>query len=321
MKRRAFLGAAAKAGAIAVAAWPHFLRAAFADENATDKERAAKDADHRERLALISDSYRRAQRIGKPLLALIIPGDRSQKWLRGEQLGSWLNHGSPEQRWPLALCEVVCAEMNDLRQLVPTVGLGEPLMVLIETDRVPATVRRLETKLPDGRSENSGVLNNPREWQERERRIDQEIETRIALLAKLLHDAVALDAAMLEQRVAQVRTVLPPEQASVDGPGKKTLRPEEADAMAAVLALAASRADRPQRSAHYNLLADAVDQRLRKQRVPGSYWARHSGCGTTIEGAEDRGAMVACGMGHVPEKSQRFLYFFTVPKRGDLSVF
>ena len=49
---------------------------------------------------------------------------------------------------------------------------------------------------------------------------------------------------------------------------------------------------------------------LKQARVPGSKWAVSGGCGTTIEG-EPRNMMVACGMGHVPVKSRRFLHFFT----------
>ena len=43
--------------------------------------------------------------------------------------------------------------------------------------------------------------------------------------------------------------------------------------------------------------------------VAGSLWGNATGCGTLIEGVE-RNAMYACGMGHVPSRSRRFLYFF-----------
>jgi hypothetical protein len=57
-------------------------------------------------------------------------------------------------------------------------------------------------------------------------------------------------------------------------------------------------------------LAADVRGRLRDKRVPGSKWARSGGCGTTVEGDSD-GIGYACGMGHTPKKSARFLYFFT----------
>ncbi len=57
------------------------------------------------------------------------------------------------------------------------------------------------------------------------------------------------------------------------------------------------------------LAADAK-QKLRAAPPPGAHWARSSGCGTDIEGVRE--SMVDCGMGHVPRKSQRFLYLFSV---------
>lgn len=54
---------------------------------------------------------------------------------------------------------------------------------------------------------------------------------------------------------------------------------------------------------------------LRDDAPSGSHWAHTSGCGpATVEKMKepDDGAVVgvACGMGHVPAKSSRFLYFF-----------
>jgi len=49
--------------------------------------------------------------------------------------------------------------------------------------------------------------------------------------------------------------------------------------------------------------------RLVKQRVPGSHWAHAGGCGTRVEGDDDP-MMVACGMGHTPARSSRFLYLY-----------
>lgn len=58
-------------------------------------------------------------------------------------------------------------------------------------------------------------------------------------------------------------------------------------------------------------LAAQVRARLSKHDVPGARWATSLGCGTTFEhpekGDEDT-AGISCGMGFVPEKSQRFLY-------------
>jgi hypothetical protein len=57
------------------------------------------------------------------------------------------------------------------------------------------------------------------------------------------------------------------------------------------------------------LAADARS-RLRDRPLPGSRWAYGSGCGIAIEGEKDSVGS-DCGMGHVPKKSRRFLYFFS----------
>jgi len=56
--------------------------------------------------------------------------------------------------------------------------------------------------------------------------------------------------------------------------------------------------------------AAEVRARLTKRRVPGSHWANASGCGTTVEDDQPPGLLPACGMGHVPSKSSRFLYLY-----------
>lgn len=335
MKRRAFLDAAAKAGlaaAVTAATWPRFIREAFADEPALEPPpeppkakldgKSVAEAEKRERLAVLSDGYRRAQKAGKPLLVIIIPDDRSKRWQRGEYFGSYINHGTSEQIFALSLCEVICSGMSELRQMVPTVGLGEPLAILVETDRIPATVRRLEARLPDLRTDPAGRPRDMEEYQARERRENEEVDTRIALLSKLIHDAVAANAGMLQQRANQLKSAasaeaLAPIETALREKGKLT--DADADRGAALIALFAQQADKPTRSELHKTLARSVEQRLRKQRVPGSHWARQSGCGTTIEDVRERGPMIACGMGHVPEKSNRFLYFFSVPKIGTLS--
>jgi len=75
-----------------------------------------------------------------------------ERWDRGRGFGELLNHGDDEALATLALAEIVCAPLVQLRALVPSVpadnGGPEPLMVLVETDGVPARVRLLEGKLP-----------------------------------------------------------------------------------------------------------------------------------------------------------------------------
>lgn len=99
-------------------------------------------------LAGVSEAYRTAQRSGRPLLVLVIPDDNGARWERGVAFGAWINHGSEDARVALGLLELTCAPMSALRQLVPQAASGEPLMVLVDPSRVPATARSLDAALP-----------------------------------------------------------------------------------------------------------------------------------------------------------------------------
>ena len=58
--------------------------------------------------------------------------------------------------------------------------------------------------------------------------------------------------------------------------------------------------------------AERVVRTLRAAPPSGSHWANASGCGPArVEGIKDDPNIgYGCGMGHVPSKSSRFLYFF-----------
>jgi hypothetical protein len=68
-----------------------------------------------------------------------------------------------------------------------------------------------------------------------------------------------------------------------------------------------------------------VKRRYVVEPPPGSHWAESSGCGTRVEDTAEEKRIIAerakqghfrpivgigCGMGHVPEKARRFLYYF-----------
>jgi hypothetical protein len=44
---------------------------------------------------------------------------------------------------------------------------------------------------------------------------------------------------------------------------------------------------------------------------PGTHWANGGMCGITVEHAPELSETVDCGMGHVPYRSGRFLYFYS----------
>ncbi len=240
MKRRQILGAASVA--LTAALWPPLVRQAFADDAECNGSPLA-------RIALVATAFRRARASGRSLLVFVIPADDGAKWGRGQVFGELLNHGSDLDLAPLAGSEVVCATMDELRRLVPTAGIGEPLMVLVHPDRVPATTRQLDVVLPE-----VGPFGDET-WEQRERAEDAVSDRRIAALGGLLRQELGSE----DRRAAT--------------------------------------------------LAGEVRARLKDKPPPGTRWANGRGCGVDVEG-EPRMA-IGCGMGHVPKKASRFLYFFS----------
>jgi hypothetical protein len=58
-------------------------------------------------------------------------------------------------------------------------------------------------------------------------------------------------------------------------------------------------------------LAALARARYVKRPPPGTHWANGGTCGITVENAPELSENVDCGMGHVPYRSGRFLYFYT----------
>ncbi|WP_437297197.1 hypothetical protein [Sorangium sp. So ce426] len=254
MKRRHLLGATA--AGLAATAWPAFIRDAFGDGAACDE--TGKPAAAAGSLVQVSAAFRRARQASRALLVFVIPADDSAKWERGHAFGELLNFGADGDLAPLAGVEVVCATMADLKKLVPGAGTGEPLLVVVRTDKVPVVATQLDVAIPsyDGMRRMAG---GGRE--EQLKHDDKVAAQRIGALGALLRKGLGADARDVEARAASVRA------------------------------------------------------RLVKAPPAGARWAIASGCGIDVEGAEDSGLM-ACGMGHVPSKSRRFLYFFSVDGRG-----
>ncbi len=322
MNRRTFLGAASRAAIIA--SWPAWLKTAFAGES---EALAAEEG-----LAVVSEGFRRAQRAGKPLLVLVIPDTGEKKYARGRAFGEFLNHGSRQQHAPLALCEVICASVSQVQKLVPNVGRSSSLLLLIETESLPAEVREIEDKLPEQRryfeftDKELDALMPPKareteeaKWtrrsQARRQLEDRTVNERIQSISAMVSGAVLPSDATLEKRALQQKNHTPTRLVTAVSDKLQTgrddsLTAEELDQCAAQIALFAKTAPQKRQIALHEQLGAAVETKLLRSRVPGSKWAQSGGCGTRIEG-EEQHVMVACGMGHVPAKSRRFLYFFT----------
>lgn len=256
--RRAFLGGAA-AGLLAA---PGFIARAFA---AGRCEPAGKLLG----LRALSAQWRHARETHRPLLAIIIPTGTTARRQRGAAWGELLNGGTDHQLAPLAGVEVVCAKLEDLRLLVPAVGAGDPLCVLLDPASQPVTVRRASVP--------AGVDLYPWQVANEQLRAAEPRRERDRFMGRDVGGAMDR---VVDARIAVMAGVV----ASLVGGAPADVTRAAAD----------------------------VRARIVKPPVPGARWALSGGCGISYETPEpsDDAYGVACGMGHVPAKSMRFLFFF-----------
>jgi len=299
VKRRRFLGTAAAVGAAGLSL-PTWISRAFGQEAATSDNGRDRAAELRD----LSAAYRSAQQNGRPLLVLVVPEDSGARWERAHGFGELLNNGDDGAFLDLSLVDVVCSTMRSLRSLVPQAGSGEPWMVLVEADQHPATARAITVELPE----------NPSQWTERgapdyDQRVEQAIDQRIEILAATLHDALARDDEAIARRARVAEQHL---DAALVRRVHAAIRRGDVPGELLAAAPAVVRAGARGRSAVLTQLASSARERLARTPVPGSAWATSWGCGVTVEGRDDN-IMVGCGMGHVPARSQRFLYWYTSP--------
>jgi hypothetical protein len=234
--------------------WPAWLREAFAEGVACEAGGQGPKPSVTRSAGAVGEAFRRANHDGKRLLVIVIPADDNAKRDRGDVWGELLNFGNDVQLAPLSMVDVVCATVADLTTVVPNEEKGEPLFMVVSTDKVPATVKSFDTPVPehDDAFDRIGKFT----WEQLERRENETSDRRIAVLANLLRSALGAPSVNAAEDAALVRHAL-------------------------------------------------------KDRAPsGTHWAVSSGCGTRIEGVSDNVAF-GCGMGHVPAKSRRFLYFFS----------
>ncbi len=194
MKRRALLVRGSLASVTAAIAAVPLLHAFAQDRVPTDGA-----------LAGLSEAYRSAQRAGRPLLVLVIPEENGARWDRGSALGAFLNTGSDDAMTAVGLCEITCATMTVLRQLVPQAPTGEPLMVLVDPSRVPATVLAIDPALPAEPAPPSSDT----DWATQNARRDAHVDRQIAAIESAVIAALAartgtLDAARRQAARARV---------------------------------------------------------------------------------------------------------------------
>ncbi len=287
MKRRDFVSRFS-GGAAAAVVLPSFLQKAFACPP------AMKSADCAEVPAGADDltaAWQSAVSVGKPLLVILVPADGGQKYQRGELWGEVLNHGSAATWAALGCVEVVCATVAALQPFHNVVVAETDLFVLIETESVPAAARAFTATVPTY-EETWRRGGGGDDWQKRLDKENAISDQRIAIVGALIETAVfgATGAAarpLLAKRVAQTEAARQKRpSATVDDSASLFVQRGE-------------------------LLSvqQAAEQRLKVNRIRGSKWARGGGCGVDVEGDQDN-VGIACGMGHTPQKSSRFLYWF-----------
>jgi hypothetical protein len=285
------------AGGVAAAALPAFLRRAFACPPAIDvhveRDCPAPTTD----IDVVTVAYRAAVAVGKPLLVILVPDDAGRKYDRGHLWGEVLNHAAPSTWEALACCEVVCGSNAAVRQLLNIAVDDDALFAFVETNAVPAVARAVVANVPAYESRlGRGFDTTQGTWEDAVKREREVSEQRIAIVGALVEASVfgapALGSTvrpLLAQRVADARV--------------RNVGINDDDARAAALVVLGEGAR----------AITAAQARLKLKPVRGSKWASSGGCGVDVEG-EDDNVGIACGMGHTPELSRRFLYWF---KKGE----
>jgi hypothetical protein len=213
------------------------------------------------------------------LAVFIIPDERSAAVHRGHQLGSFLMFGPEEALSALGFAEVVCMRMAELRALVPNTPDGDPVLIVIDTAQAPMAMMRFDGPLPVP--------------------FERSLSPELQALAEPEGDPRFIpwrDAqdALQDQRV------------------------EEDIAAVTRVVLAAFAAPLAHASPSERSEALLRTQALLQLSVTGSVWAQENGCGVAVEEAPPSpGPRIIqlgelCGMGHVPERAERFLYFYSV---------
>ena len=251
----------------------------------------------------------RASDAGRPLLVIVIPKPQD-RWLRQQALGAFLNHAGDDALSDLALCDVVCAALSELEAAFPTLRGGDrdPFFVLVETQGDRAVPTRLEVDLPS-----LPTFDEAGSWDALRAAERRAIELRNETISAALRGALSTDADSIRARAARVAAAIA--EGDVEALRRGVARPAElpvelvSRGAAVLLDAAVERGGRAPAEVRAVLARSA---RSRFVEVPpgGAKWARSTGCGADIEG-ETEAFAIACGMAHVPQMAERFLYFLS----------
>jgi hypothetical protein len=248
----------------------------------------------------------------RPRLVLHVPDDEARRDTLGLLLGLFLMHGDDAELAWLAACDIECATTLqldyrgfDLSRVHALLFVpGEPPVVALEGNfpfedlyAVPDDERNVEwsNQLLDKRLRTRTTANNT--WI-------------AAQLAKVLGPgsrAFELGCARERERFGE----LPVGQ-----------QPSFECALSTPFLSADKAAQRPSQSVEWSgALASVVRERWRSISPKGSSWAGSHGCGLDLETPPPSRELLlyACGMGHSPEFTRRFLYLFTADERAEFA--
>lgn len=248
----------------------------------------------------------------RPQLVLVIPGDRNERYYRGHAFGELLHHADELTLARLALFDVLCATPGELETMIGRPLKGEPWMVVI--DRTGP--KRVVTPLTDPQLNLDVTREDALE--------DKKIDARIANLSAMIATAAATS--LIDRIAAAEDRALAPhlkDELAMVLTDIVAPRLELAEAATATLL---AQVLKPAGEDHWYIprlratiqprLAELTRERLLRTRPPtGARWATSGGCGVRVEGQKNRSA-IGCGMGHVPERSRRFLAWLGDYERG-----
>lgn len=257
----------------------------------------------------------RARSLGKPVLVFVAP---SKAGPEPYEVTGWfadfLSSGQDELWRDLALCELSCASLAEIREALPAARLkGSPRLILIEHDPSGSHVASSIDQL---------VADRTNEELSEEDWLREQMD-RFAPWSLGIHQAVAANPADLARRADDARRALGPvacarvEEAlgSASEPSRQLL------SSAAALFLDAAE-ERPGAHGRFRaLVIDSVRQSALERGFSGAGWGKSFGCGVYEESPrktkhpiEEIGVML-CGIGFIDEHAGKFLWFYTDENR------
>lgn len=262
------------------------------------------------RAQALSEAWTRASRRGKPMLVLVVPliRDRDE---RGTILAAYLQMAPEAAHADLAMCEMACAMVVELRALLPGIGRqfeGEPMAVLVEPDgkKARAVVERIPKIVEARRSLRGEPSPTPAEIDEQELWTDS--------IAAEFHAAIAGNRGALEHRAHQALERLSQADRErlvlLEASGKRPSAQLVALCPAWALFAATTEDARVECAAELSRLSrSSVVERAPR----GARWAQYwGGCGgVRFEDPSEYSQPFPCGAGVLPARSRRFLWLYT----------